>query len=279
MSAAPLLAVEDLTREFRLRGRGTHVAVDRVSFDVLPGETVGLVGESGSGKSTLARCLVGLQPPTSGRILYAGQRLTPRRTPSQRRAIQMVFQDPYSSLTPTMTVGAALREVLEVNRVVPRAASRERAGELLAMVGLDAGALDAHPARLSGGQRQRVAIARALAPGPRLLIADEAVSALDVSVQATVLNLLAELRERLGLTMLFISHSLAVIRHVSDRVIVLREGRIVEQAPAGDVFSSPRSGYTRQLLAAVPRLHPPREALRPDNGNANVSLDRVGDER
>lgn len=169
--------------------------------------------------------------------------------------------------------------MLEVNQVVPRSASRERAGALLALVGLDEGALDARPSRLSGGQRQRAAIARALAPQPRVLVADEPVSALDVSVQATVLNLLADLRDSLGLAMLFISHSPAVIRHVSDRVVVLREGRIVDQAPSGDMFSSPGAGYTRQLLAAVPRLHPPREAMRPDNGSSNVSLDRDGDER
>src|SRR5262245_32237724 len=206
-------------------------AVDGVDLAISRGETLGLVGESGCGKSTLGRCIVGLYEPTAGEIRYDGAPLPARRDRATRRRIQMVFQDPYSSLNPRMTVRQTLGELLRVHRMVPRAAVDERCRELLDLVGLGTRALDAYPRQFSGGQRQRVSLARALALEPELLVADEPVSALDVSVQATVLNLLEELREKLGLTVLLIAHNMAVVRHVADRVSVMYLGRIVEHAP------------------------------------------------
>jgi len=264
----PLLEIRGLTMHFRAergaarrpRGRSRSVlrAVDGVDLAVSAGESLGLVGESGSGKSTLARCIVGLYRQTSGDIRYAGRQLPARRDAADRRRIQMVFQDPYSSLNPRMTVGQVLHEALRVHRVVPRDRVEERSRELLTLVGLDAAALSAYPRQFSGGQRQRVGIARALALEPELLVADEPVSALDVSVQATVLNLLKELQGRLGLTMLFIAHNLAVVRHVCDRVAVMYLGRIVEVAPTPELFANPRHPYTQALLKAIPRLVPGR---------------------
>jgi len=276
----PILTVTGLTKKFKIR-RGFRrggaslelVAVNNVDLALRRGESVGLVGESGCGKSTLGRCLVGLYSPTSGSIKLDGVDMTMKRTRAQRRAIQMVFQDPYSSLNPRMTVGSALREVLRVNHVVPKDQIDDRAVELLEMVGLDRQALDNYPSHFSGGQRQRVAIARALALEPAILVADEPVSALDVSVQATVLNLLADLRESLGLTMLFVSHSMAVIRHVSDRVVVMRRGEIVERGEAKELFANPQQEYTKELLAAVPRLYRPRRHSFQLNGDAAEASD------
>ena len=233
-------------------------AVDGVDLEIMPGEALGLVGESGCGKSTLGRCIVGLHAPTEGEIRYAGQPLHAKRVRSERRRIQMVFQDPYSSLNPRMTVRQTLSELLRVHKMVPRSGVDARCRELLDLVGLPARALDSHPRNFSGGQRQRVSIARALALQPELLVADEPVSALDVSVQATVLNLLDELRKELGLTMLFIAHNMAVVRHVCDRVAVMYLGRIVETAETEQLFSNPRHPYTQGLLRAVPRLVPGR---------------------
>ena len=200
----------------RVRGRAPEIlrAVDGVDLTIRRGETLGLVGESGCGKSTLGRAIVGLCNPTAGSVSYRGETLAAKRERSRRRRIQMVFQDPYSSLNPRMTVRQTLSELLLAHRLVPKASVEARCRELLDLVGLGSRALDAHPRQFSGGQRQRVAIARALALEPELLIADEPVSALDVSVQATVLNLLEELREKLGLTMLLIAHNMAVVRHV-----------------------------------------------------------------
>jgi oligopeptide/dipeptide ABC transporter ATP-binding protein len=229
-------------------------AVDEVDLEVRPGEALALVGESGSGKSTLALALAGLRPETRGEIRLDGRVLPARRSRDDRRRIQVVFQDPYSSLNPRLTVGAMLGELLRVHQIVPRDEVRSYSAELLRLVGLDDGALSAYPRQFSGGQRQRVAIARALALRPEVLIADEPVSALDVSVQATILNLLGDLRAELGLTMLFISHNLAVVRHLCDRVAVMYLGRIVEVAPAEQLFRDPRHPYTRALLAAIPRL-------------------------
>jgi oligopeptide transport system ATP-binding protein len=264
----PLLEVRGLARHYvlprgaigRLRGRPEEVlrAVDGVDLELARGETLGLVGESGCGKSTLGRCLVGLEAPTGGEVRLEGAALSERRTPAQRRRIQMVFQDPYSSLNPRMTVRQTLAELLRAHDVVPRSAVDARCRELLELVGLPARALDAHPRQFSGGQRQRVSIARALALEPEVLVADEPVSALDVSVQATVLNLLEDLRERLGLTVLLIAHNMAVVRHVCDRVAVMYLGRIVETAPAAELFADPRHPYTQGLLRAVPRLVPGR---------------------
>ena len=254
----------------RARGAAPEVlrAVDGVDLTIAKGETLGLVGESGCGKSTLGRTILGLESPSAGSVRYEGEALTASRTRAQRRRIQMVFQDPYSSLNPRMTVKQTLAELLRAHRMVPKDAIEARCLELLDLVGLGARALDAHPRQFSGGQRQRVAIARALALEPELLIADEPVSALDVSVQATVLNLLDDLREKLGLTVLLIAHNMAVVRHVSDRVAVMYLGRIVETAATDELFTNPRHPYTKGLLTAVPRLVP---------GRASASAGVVGD--
>jgi oligopeptide/dipeptide ABC transporter ATP-binding protein len=230
--------------------------VDGVDLDVHDGETVGLVGESGCGKSTLARCIVGLLPPTAGEIRYRGTVLSADRNRTTRRQLQMVFQDPYSSLNPRLTVRQTLREILRFHRMVPEEGIDDRCRELLDLVGLGPRCLDAYPRQFSGGQRQRVSIARALALEPKVLVADEPVSALDVSVQATVLNLLQELRGELGLSILLIAHNMAVVRQVCDRVSVMYLGRIVEAAAGEEVFSDPRHPYTQGLLRAVPRLVP-----------------------
>jgi peptide/nickel transport system ATP-binding protein len=264
----PLLEVNGVHMHFTIADsvvrRARHVpaevlrAVDGVDLEIMPGEALGLVGESGCGKSTLGRCIVGLHAPTSGEIRYAGEPLGQKRARSERRRIQMVFQDPYSSLNPRMTVRQALSELLRVHKMTPRSGVDARCRELLDLVGLPARALDSYPRNFSGGQRQRVSIARALALQPELLVADEPVSALDVSVQATVLNLLDDLRRELGLTMLFIAHNMAVVRHVCDRVAVMYLGRIVETAATEELFQNARHPYTQGLLQAVPRLVPGR---------------------
>jgi peptide/nickel transport system ATP-binding protein len=226
---------------------GRTVAVDGVSLDVPEGEVVGLVGESGSGKSTLARAAVGLAPLAGGRISLGG---APVPTRGRRRALQMVFQDPYSSLDPRMTVGESVAEAMPPGG--SRATRRAEVARLLELVHLDSACAGTLPSRLSGGQRQRVALARALAAGPRVIIADEITSALDVSIQGAVLNLVRELQRELGLSVLFISHNLAVVRYVASRVAVMRHGRIVEHGPAARVLTEPGHDYTRELLAAVP---------------------------
>jgi oligopeptide/dipeptide ABC transporter ATP-binding protein len=249
----------------QLRGQSSEIlrAVDGVDLQIAKGETLALVGESGCGKSTLARCIVGLYEPTGGEVRYEGQVLGAKRDRAQRRRIQMVFQDPYSSLNPRMTVRQMLAELLRAHRMVPKERIDARSRELLDLVGLSRRSLDAHPRQFSGGQRQRVSIARALALEPELLVADEPVSALDVSVQATVLNLLADLRAELGLTLLLIAHNLAVVRHVCERVAVMYLGRIVETASTAEVFADPRHPYTQGLLRAVPRLVPGRASKSP----------------
>jgi peptide/nickel transport system ATP-binding protein len=261
--AEPLLSARDVSVSFqvgsrtaaRFRGEERLLrAVDGVDLEIRRGEALALVGESGSGKSTLAQALTGLLRPDRGEIRFDGRLLPADRTRADRRRIQMVFQDPYSSLNPRMTVGGMLRELLRVHHVVPASQVKAFSAELLTLVGLGAADLSAYPRQFSGGQRQRVAIARALALRPDVLVADEPVSALDVSVQATILNLLRDLRNDLGLTLLLISHNLAVVRHLCDRVAVMYLGRIVEVAPTEQIFSAPRHPYTRGLLAAIPTL-------------------------
>ena len=253
----PLLRVQDVTVRYAVgvgRARTGLVAVDHADLEVTKGQIRALVGESGSGKSTLARVICGLERHFTGTITYAGQPLTHKRTPEQRRHLQMVFQDPHASLDPRMTIGQTLAELLRYHRIVPRAEVRTRCRELLDLVQLPTGLLDQRPAGMSGGQRQRVAIARALALEPRVLVADEAVSALDVSVQAGIINLLSDLRDDLGLSILFIAHDLAVVRTLCDDVSVIYRGRIVEEGSRDDLFDDPQDPYTQQLLAAVPRL-------------------------
>jgi oligopeptide/dipeptide ABC transporter ATP-binding protein len=255
-----LLEVTDLVKHFPitrglLRRTVGHVrAVDGVSFRIAPGETVGLVGESGSGKSTVARLVLRLLDPTSGSIRFAGREiagLSARELVPLRREMSIVFQDPVSSFDPRMTVCSVITEPLEAQGISAGRAARQRAGELLELVGLSAADLDRYPHQFSGGQAQRIGIARALATDPRLLVCDEAVSALDVSVQAQVLNLLRRLQAELGLAYLFIAHDLNVVRYVSDRVCVMYLGRIVEQGPADQLLADPRHPYTQSLAAAI----------------------------
>ena len=252
-----LLSVDDLSVTFSVgRGRSNHElkAVDHASLSVDGGEIVGLVGESGSGKSTISRVVCGLQRDYEGAVRFDGAELTPKRTRHEWRQIQMVFQDPFASLDPRMTIGAMLDELIRYHRIVPRGESRRRAEHVLDLVQLPAQFLRRTPASMSGGQRQRVAIARALVLEPRVLVADEAVSALDVSVQAGIITLLADLRAELGLGVLFIAHDLAVVRSLCDRVAVIHHGRIVEENTTEALFDAPTDDYTRRLLDAVPRF-------------------------
>ncbi|AWB81229.1 ABC transporter ATP-binding protein [Corynebacterium yudongzhengii] len=235
-------------------------AVDDVTLNLQPGETIGLVGESGSGKSTLANVMCGLQAPTEGRVFFQGREVT-KRTAADRRAmgrlVSVVFQDPSTALNARMVVREQLEDPLNVHKVGTPKERRERVRELIQMVGLPSSALDALPGQLSGGQRQRVAIARALALKPKAIIADEPTSALDVSVRAQILNLLTDLKEELGLAMVFISHDIQTVRYVSDRIAVMYHGRLVEHGPAKQVLDNPSQDYTRTLLGAAPSLlHP-----------------------
>jgi oligopeptide/dipeptide ABC transporter ATP-binding protein len=268
-----VLAIEGLKQYFpgrrswadRLRGVPAHVvkAVDGVDLVLRKGETLGLVGESGCGKSTLSRCVMGLYSPTAGAIRYGADDVSTGPTREQRRRVQMVFQDPYSSLNPRMTVGQTLTELLRYHRVVPRERVGERCRELLDLVGLPHDALRRTPRQFSGGQRQRIGIARALALEPEVLIADEPVSALDVSVQATIINLLLDLKDSLGLSMIFVSHNMAVVRQVSDRIAVMYRGRIVETGDTTSVFTDAQHPYTRLLLDSVPRMLAPARGAEP----------------
>lgn len=259
MPETRLIEVENLVKHFPAARNRVVRAVDGVSFEIRRGETLGLVGESGCGKTTVGRSLLRLIEPTGGRIRFEGRdllKLNRTELRQLRRRMQIIFQDPYSSLDPRMRVGSIVAEPLDVHGQGDRGARRERVRELLELVGLDPDYAARYPHQFSGGQRQRIGIARALALNPDFIVADEPVSALDVSVQAQVVNLMQDLQERLGLTYLFISHGLAVVRHISTRVGVMYLGKLVELAPAGEIYAKPLHPYTQALLAAIPNPEP-----------------------
>jgi oligopeptide transport system ATP-binding protein len=272
----PLLAVKNLTKEFDigsgflLRKPGVVHAVDSVSFSISPGETLGLVGESGSGKSTTGRCILRLIEPTSGEVWFQGRNVGELDMNAFRalcRDMQIIFQDPFASLNPRMTVGTIIGEALTIHKLATsKEAFTDRVVELLETVGLQADHMHRYPHEFSGGQRQRIGIARALAVEPKLIICDEPVSALDVSIQAQVINLLEDLQGKLGLTYLFIAHDLSVVEHISHRVAVMYLGRIVEMGETRSLFAAPRHPYTQALLSAVPVLDPdePRKRIELD---------------
>jgi len=272
MSDAPILEVRDLVKHFHLGGgafggeAAVIKAVDGVSFTIRRGETLGLVGESGCGKTTTGRCILQLEKPTSGQVIFEGRDLTTASDAELRkvrRRLQVIFQDPYSSLNPRMTVGQIIAEPLAVHGLVPdRAARAARVRELLGHAGLLPAMAQRYPHELSGGQRQRVGIARALAMEPALIVCDEPVSALDVSIQAQIINLLEELQAEFGLTYLFVAHDLSVVRHISDRVAVMYLGKIVEITDRKSLYENPQHPYTRALLSAVPIPDPAVEAGR-----------------
>jgi len=263
-ASKPLLQVRNLKTWFPVYGgvMRRHVddvkAVDDVSFTVEAGTTVGLVGESGSGKTTIGRTILKLAPATAGQILFDGRDILPmseREFRPLRRDIQMIFQDPFGSLNPRMPIGSIVGEALEIHfRTMTKNERRDRVAELLRQVGLKPEMITRYPHEFSGGQRQRIGIARALAVKPRFIVCDEPVSALDVSVQAQIVNLLQDLQEQLGLTYLFIAHDLAVVEHVSDHVLVMYRGKIVESASSDAIYENPQHDYTKKLLAAVPRF-------------------------
>jgi len=260
----PLVSVQNLRTWFPVLGgvfrhqTGEIKAVDDVSLDIEAGKTVGLVGESGSGKTTVGRTILKLTPATSGRVLYEGRDILPMGEAEfrpLRKDMQMIFQDPFGSLNPRMTIHAILAEPLEIHfPKMTKDERRERVAELLRLVGLPADAMGRYPHEFSGGQRQRIGIARALAVKPKFIVCDEPVSALDVSVQAQIVNLLQDLQEQLGIAYLFIAHDLAVVKHVSDHVVVMNRGKIVESASSHAIYGDPQHDYTKKLLSAVPRL-------------------------
>lgn len=255
-----LLIARNIVKYFPVEDSDDVVkAVDDVSFDIRSGETLGLVGESGCGKSTVGRCLLRLHEPTSGEVSFQGREilgLSNNEMRSLRREMQIIFQDPYASLNPRLSILGIISEPLKIHKIGNRTEQRDRVSELLSKVGLDPKYMDRYAHEFSGGQRQRIGIARALALNPRLIICDEPVSALDVSVQAQVVNLLQDLQQEFGLTYLFISHGLAVVEHISDRVAVMYMGKIVEIADAEELYSNPKHPYTKALLSAIPVADP-----------------------
>jgi ABC-type oligopeptide transport system ATPase subunit len=277
--SAPLVEVRGLTKHFTRGGglfqKGTVVkAVDGVSFTIDEGETFGLVGESGSGKSTTGRCMLRLVEPTAGEVRYAGEDVlafSSSRMRAARRHMQMIFQDPYSSLNPRMKARDIVDEPLIIHKLGSKREREARVAELFRLVGLDPAHLDRYPHEFSGGQRQRIGLARALALEPKFIIADEPVSALDVSIQAQVVNLLMDLQERLRLTYLFIAHDLRLVRHICRRVAVMYLGRIVEMGDTESIFASPAHPYTRALLSAIPLTDPDAPRYRIDLDPATVS--------
>lgn len=265
-AAGQLLVVRDLVKHFPVENSDDVVrAVDDVSFDIRAGETLGLVGESGCGKSTVGRCLLRLIEPTSGEILFEGDdivELPHTEMQKLRREMQIIFQDPYASLNPRMSIRSIVAEPLKIHGIGGKTEQRERVADLLQKVGLDPKYADRYPHEFSGGQRQRIGIARALALNPKLIICDEPVSALDVSVQAQVVNLLQELQDEFGLTYLFISHGLAVVEHISNRVAVMYLGKIVEICDAAELYADPLHPYTKALLSAIPVPDPTQKRER-----------------
>ena len=263
---SPLIEVRVLSKHYPSRdGKGVIRAVNGVSLTLQPGHTLGIVGESGSGKSTLARLMLRLIEPTGGDILFGGKSLLTLNGAAlrrRRRDVQMVFQDPYASLDPRMTIAAIVSEPLAIHRIGTKSQRAARILELLDLVGLDRGAAARYPHEFSGGQRQRIGIARAIALEPKLVVLDEPVSALDVSIQSQILNLLMDLKRRLNLSYIFISHDLSVVEHVSDEVAVMYLGRVVEHGAAEDVFASPLHPYTQALVSAVPEIDPLKKRQR-----------------
>jgi oligopeptide transport system ATP-binding protein len=283
----PLVEVVNLTKHFErgggfLRAKTIVKAVDSVSFSIDEGETFGLVGESGSGKSTTGRCMLRLIEPTSGQVRFRGEDVLAfdrARMRAARRDMQMVFQDPYSSLNPRMRARDIVEEPLVIHRIGARPERRDRVADLFRLVGLDPAHLERYPHEFSGGQRQRIGLARALALEPSFVIADEPVSALDVSIQAQVINLLLDLQERLKLTYLFIAHDLRLVRHICTRVAVMYLGKIVETGPTERLFSDPQHAYTQALLSAIPVTDPdgrrPRIEMDPSRVNRDAPLREV----
>ena len=276
----PLLEVRNLKKVYTGRGKHEVRAVDDVTFHVRERETFGLVGESGSGKSTVARCILRLIRPDAGEVRFEGADLLavkPRELRELRRHLQIIFQDPYSSLDPRMTVRATLLEPLEIHRLGSRPEREKRVRELVSLVGLPESALTKYPHEFSGGQRQRIGIARALALSPKLVVADEPVSALDLSIRAQIINLMADLQAQLGLAYLFIAHDLTLVRHVCHRVAVMRRGRIVELAEADELFRNPLHPYTRRLIEAIPVPDPHKRRLSSHHGDTE-STERASPE-
>ncbi|HSX76558.1 MAG TPA: oligopeptide/dipeptide ABC transporter ATP-binding protein [Shinella sp.] len=264
MTEAPLLSVRGLAKHYQTRG-ATLKILENISFDIAKGEVVGLVGESGSGKTTIGRSVLRLIEPSAGAVVFDGADLTKLSGGEMRRRrprMQYIFQDPYASLSPRMTIGEILTEGLKIQRIGSRAERLERARKALEQVELPPDAINRYAHEFSGGQRQRIGIARALTLAPDFIVADEPVSALDVSIQAQVVNLLRDLQQRLGLTMLFISHDLAVVEYICDRVIVLYLGRIMEIATSEDLYARPRHPYTQALMSAIPSPDPDAQRTR-----------------